>query len=485
MRSRTLREGSVGLFILMGLAVLAGVAFWLREIQLGTRPYNLRVEFANANGLSVGTPVRYRGVDVGKLVALEPGVNGVEAILEIDSTELLIPKNANVKANQSGLLNQSAIDINPQQSVPETALDLSPVAPDCQDSPILCNNDRLRGEAGVTLDDLLTSSVRLSQVYASPDFATNLNKLLTTVEVTAADVSQLSTELKVLSRSVRGQIPAFSSNVAQTATALNTTASSLNQTANRLSRTVDATASDISQSLTATTGNLDRLSLNLNRLIRANESNLSNTLASVASTSNSLQDLLIGLKPAVRGLNTALEPGEIERLVQNLDTLINNATRASGSIQALLENTTVTSENLRDLSTSFNDPTLILSLQQTLNSARETFDNARKITADLDELTGDPAFRRNLRDLVDGLGNLVSSTQELEQQIQEAQTLEQSRQAVRALETQVEVAARNSQELQTQAREQLPPVEESQPVRGKKPKHLAEPSDDKQTFTGN
>ncbi|MDY7015247.1 MAG: MlaD family protein, partial [Cyanobacteriota bacterium] len=83
MRSRTLREGSVGLFILMGLAVLAGVAFWLREIQLGTRPYNLRVEFANANGLSVGTPVRYRGVDVGKLVALEPGVNGVEAILEI------------------------------------------------------------------------------------------------------------------------------------------------------------------------------------------------------------------------------------------------------------------------------------------------------------------------------------------------------------------------------------------------------------------
>ncbi|MDY6783245.1 MAG: MlaD family protein [Cyanobacteriota bacterium] len=472
MRSRTAREGSVGLFMLAGLVVSAGVALWLREVRFGQQTYNLRVEFANANGLSVGTPVRYRGVDVGQIVALEPGTNGVEARIEIDSTDLLIPKNATVKANQSGLLNQSAIDITPQRPLPETALDLSPIANNCQESPIFCDEDFLKGQAGATLDDLLTSSVRLSQVYASPEFANSLNKLLATVEVTASDVSKLSAELKLLSRSVRGQIPAVSGNVAQTTNTLSATAVSLDRTATRLSRSVDATADEISESIDTTANNLDQLSLSLSRLIRANESSLGNTLASVTSTSTSLQELLVGLRPAVRGLNTALEPGEVERLIQNLDTLINNATRASGDIQVLVENTTAASENLRNLSGSFSDPTLLLSLQQTLNSARETFENARKITADIDELTGDPEFRRNLRNLVDGLGNLVSSTEELEQQIQVGRTLEQSRQAVRELRTEVEVAQK-SRDPKTQSQKQATPVEESQPAREKKePKRL-------------
>ena len=64
-----------------------------------------------------------------------------------------------------------------------------------------------------------------------------------------------------------------------------------------------------------------------------------------------------------------------------------------------------------------------MSLQQTLDSARVTFDNAQKITSDLESLTGDPAFLNNVKDLVNGLGNLVSTTEQLEQQIQTGQTI--------------------------------------------------------------
>ncbi|MGL5807492.1 MAG: hypothetical protein ACRC11_19010, partial [Xenococcaceae cyanobacterium] len=63
-------------------------------------------------------------------------------------------------------------------------------------------------------------------------------------------------------------------------------------------------------------------------------------------------------------------------------------------------------------------------LQQTLDSARVTFENAQKITSDLDDLTGDPAFRDNVRNLVNGLGNLVSSTEQLQQEMQTAKVLE-------------------------------------------------------------
>jgi phospholipid/cholesterol/gamma-HCH transport system substrate-binding protein len=59
-----------------------------------------------------------------------------------------------------------------------------------------------------------------------------------------------------------------------------------------------------------------------------------------------------------------------------------------------------------------------------------TFQNAQKITSDLDELTGDPAFRDNLRELVNGLSGLVSSTQQLQQQIQVAESLDSVKAAV-------------------------------------------------------
>jgi len=47
-----------------------------------------------------------------------------------------------------------------------------------------------------------------------------------------------------------------------------------------------------------------------------------------------------------------------------------------------------------DISNALYSPTNLLVLQQTLDSARVTFQNAQKITSDLDELTGDPAFMK-------------------------------------------------------------------------------------------
>ena len=42
----------------------------------------------------------------------------------------------------------------------------------------------------------------------------------------------------------------------------------------------------------------------------------------------------------------------------------------------------------------------------------------QKITSDVDELTGNPEFRENVDKLIQGLRNLVSSTQLLQQQLE-------------------------------------------------------------------
>ena len=57
-------------------------------------------------------------------------------------------------------------------------------------------------------------------------------------------------------------------------------------------------------------------------------------------------------------------------------------------------------------------------------------DNAQKITSDLETITGDPSFLENVRELINGLSNLVSTTEQLEQQIQTTQVIKPMQKAL-------------------------------------------------------
>ena len=48
---RTLREGSVGLLILMGLGAFVMIVLWLNRLTPGKNSYKFIVEFANAGGM--------------------------------------------------------------------------------------------------------------------------------------------------------------------------------------------------------------------------------------------------------------------------------------------------------------------------------------------------------------------------------------------------------------------------------------------------
>ena len=45
MRSRTTREGSVGLLTLFGLGLFGALMLWLKGVELGKRSYKFIVEF--------------------------------------------------------------------------------------------------------------------------------------------------------------------------------------------------------------------------------------------------------------------------------------------------------------------------------------------------------------------------------------------------------------------------------------------------------
>jgi phospholipid/cholesterol/gamma-HCH transport system substrate-binding protein len=368
MRSRTIREGSVGLLILLGLGLFAGTILWLRGVTLGSRSYKIILEFGNISGMEVGATVRYRGVTVGRITSIRPASNRVEVEAEISPEDLMIPKNSLVQASQSGLLGETAIDIIPRKPL-ATNIQANPLDPDCNKDVILCHQSRLRGEMGVSVEQLIESSVRFADVYSDPQFFENLNTVIKNSSVALVEITKLTQEFGGLTKDARRELGTFSGS------------------ARELGRTAAQVNSLLTQNRATLVGTLD---------------NLNQTSAQLRST--------------ITTFNSVLNRAEQGEFIRNLEILSNNAAQASA--------------NLRDLSQSLNSPTNLVVLQQTLDSARATFQNAQKITADLDELTGDPTFRENLRKLVNGLSGLVSSSHQLHQQAQMAQILAPMAEAV-------------------------------------------------------
>ncbi|MFM7364644.1 MAG: MlaD family protein [Cuspidothrix sp.] len=392
--ARMRKEGSVGLLLLLGLGAFGGIILWLNKITPGQTSYKAIVEFTNARGMQKGSAVRFRGVKVGSITNLQAGTNTVDVEIQIDSPNLIISRNAVIEANQSRLISENIIDITPKEDLPKD-ITAKPLDKDCNSNLIICHGSRLKGEVGVSVDQLIRKTSNFADQYSNEKFYKNINRTLENSANAAASIADLTKDLQSLSKSFRGQLNIFS----DTAITVQRSTRQLTATASKTSEQLGTTAQDFS----VTAKQASKLLSNLDSLVTTNRSSLMETLNSMTATSNELRQTVTSLSPAINRLTQG-------KLLTNLETLSANAAEASA--------------NLKDASKSLNDPKNIVLLQQTLDAARATFENTQKITADLDELTGDPRFRQNLLQLVNGLSKLVSSTKDIEEQTKVAVTLD-------------------------------------------------------------
>lgn len=430
MRSRTIREGSVGLLLLLGIGGFGALILWLGGLTLGEKSYKFVVDFIDAGGMQAGAPVRYRGVTVGQITEITPGPKGVGVTIEISSSDLVIPSDVTIEANQSSFIGETSIDITPKPPVIVGANVAKPLDRNCNPNIIICHKSRLQGSIGVSFNELIRSTVDFTNRFSNPIFLDNINSVVKNTSNATQGITELTKELSTLSQSVRQELKTFSG-----------TANSLSQTASQVGNSVDRVAIQVSEltdqfsatanefsgtanQVSASANQLNRLATNVNDLVVNNRASLVATLDNLSQASGELRG-------TVRSLSPIINQAQQGQFLRNLETLSANAAQASvrlrsfsegqfiGNLEAASVNALQASANLRDLSDSSN---LIL-LQQTLDSARATFQNAQKITADLDELTGDPAFRTNIKRLVNGLSGLVSSTKQLHEQAQIAHNL--------------------------------------------------------------
>lgn len=468
MRSRMLREGSLGLFILMGLGLVTGLVLWLKGVKFGRQSYQFIVQFPEVTGVQMGSSVRFRGVTIGNVTSIQPGINGVDVTLEIDSSAMLIPRTVTILANQGGFIGETTIDITPVSASPvaNTTNLPDPLSSDCNRRVTICNGDRLSGEMGVSFAELMRASTEFTETFSDPKFYNQITALTENSTNAVEGIATLATDLSDLSRSLKSDLTKLSESaivttgtVGQAADRLTLTAGEISNLASAVNGLVENNQSSLVTTLdnvNLTASEMAKLATTVNGLVETNQSGLVATLenvnltasemarlaatvntlvesnrSSLVATLDNVNQMSVDLSLATRNLVPLLETanqtltnverglGSIERssLLTNLEAISQNAVTLSA-------NAAEASENLRAVTGTANDPTNRLLLQQTLDSARSTFQNVQKITSDLDDLTGDPEFRDNIRRLVNGLSGLVSSTQELENQVQTARTLE-------------------------------------------------------------
>lgn len=397
MRARTIREGSVGLLILAGIALFGGLVMWLRGGVFGQRSYRLLVDFESASGVQEGSSVSYRGVPVGQIRRISPGSNTVEVQVEINRGDLRIPAQSVVKTSQSGLIGETTIAIQPlietnlgDDSIP------GPLARDCDSTLILCNGDQVDGIVGVNYEDLLESSQQiseaLSEALADPATLQDVREILANTRDISGNVVGLTDEVTLMARDLRTEIRPLSTSALQTLVAVSGAAQQLEASTVRTSEQLDTTLAQV------------------NTILATNQDDLTVTLDNISASTGQLRLALDTLAPVI----------EEGTLVNNIELLANNAAIAS--------------QDLRDISASLNTSENLILLQQTIESARDVFQSAQKIMADVDTLTGDPTLRDDVRELLNSLSDLVSFTGDLENQTEVVEQLNEQKQIVRALE---------------------------------------------------
>lgn len=160
----SIAQGAIGLFVFAGIGFCLMLIAWARGGNLGGRGrgYQAILEFPVACGITVGTPVRIRGVPVGAVLAVQPSLERVDVLAELNEATTVIPRNSLIEANQSGLIAEPLIDITPQLPIPQYTA--NPLDEACEEEgKVVCHQGRIKGQRGVALDDLVYICTKIAR----------------------------------------------------------------------------------------------------------------------------------------------------------------------------------------------------------------------------------------------------------------------------------------------------------------------------------
>ncbi len=145
------KEFFAGIFLLIGLALIAGLIILFGEVPDLFKPsYHVMVKFSDASGLLKGSDVYLAGAVIGKVTtdpAYNPDTQEVEVHLKIDKN-VTIRDDAAYEIGDSGLLGDRFVVVKPKKL--ETG--------ETDDSHFLHDGEEIQGTQEPGLEDIMSSS---------------------------------------------------------------------------------------------------------------------------------------------------------------------------------------------------------------------------------------------------------------------------------------------------------------------------------------
>ena len=187
MFTRSSFELKVGIFIFIGIVILSVIVFSIGNFYTLKRGYELNILFSFANGISVGAPVRYAGVEVGEVQDIEVYFDEKE---NVPMVRLLVWVSQNTWVNED-----AGANINTLGLLGEKYLEITPGT---RESRLLQKGETLRGYDPVSTEELTRETQEtlakvdsmidsLNKVVGDEGFRESVKNTVANLELLSAD----------------------------------------------------------------------------------------------------------------------------------------------------------------------------------------------------------------------------------------------------------------------------------------------------------
>jgi phospholipid/cholesterol/gamma-HCH transport system substrate-binding protein len=184
-------EVKVGAFSLLALVAMFGLSLWLNGSQLFQRGYDVEAVFSRIEGLRPGAPVKFAGVDIGRVTKIYFEDFKVIVGMRIEPS-FRVPHSSKAMISSSGVIGDMFIEIIPPK-------------PDEKLEPR--NDNRIQGQTPVTVEQFYASAYSvlnsleqivdsIKNVTDNPEVMKSIKQSLVRLNTITSDIEQVTTQFR-------------------------------------------------------------------------------------------------------------------------------------------------------------------------------------------------------------------------------------------------------------------------------------------------
>lgn len=171
-------EAKVGLFVLIGLVVLAYMSFRVGQPGFGLkRGYDVSAVFDNVSGLEKGSVVQMAGVEIGQVESIE--LKDGKAVVKLRiRPDVRLDRNVRAAIRTHGVLGDKYLEVMPGSLIPGEKSAYLKEGETIQYTERQADIDRLLSQVTLIADDIKNVTSSLSNTLGTPEGEESIRKIL-------------------------------------------------------------------------------------------------------------------------------------------------------------------------------------------------------------------------------------------------------------------------------------------------------------------